>query len=1028
MGAFAMENKITVERFNSNPLITPASSPTLGHNINGPSVIRVPDWVHNPLGKYYMYFAHHAGSYIRLAYADDVKGPWHIYEPGTLRLKDVAAFHNHIASPDVHIDDEAQLIRMYFHSPVKGKPGQWTGVANSKNGIQFNAEQNILGKFYFRVWQWQKHWYAIAKNNNEGWGELYRAEHYNGPFELNGNFLEGMRHAAIWVQDYKLKIFYTRVGDAPERILMSSVDMRPDWKQWKALEPVEILRPEEDYEGIQYPIITSIHGSAIRVRELRDPCVFTYKGEKIMFYCVGGEMGISGVELEVNMTSLKKANKLFRHQKYDEAYNLYLDAAKSIGYENVSFNLDLCKKRLGEISNTLSKENADKSILNKYFDCVYLVNLEHKVQDRLIAARHLSKAGVGFKLVRAVNGYEGEPLQKFNEYQKKTPGSMVRYAHYNYKERARNSLYIESAGAIGYIYTYLNILNDAKRNGYKRFLILEDDVILINSFEKRFDSFINSVNDDWKVLLFGASQYGWEGIDEKKAEVQGYYYPGRTKDSKVSTCGSFAIAFDLSVVDEVIDAQQAFEAPFDHFPMSELYKRHHGKCFVAYPNIAMPDVSESTIRNARDQYKHGEKMKWQVDKFDFPLNKPSISVIISDADNLKYFNGFSDKAVQPFDLRVFFYSKDGIRPLHNTETLSLDFNQNISYPKSMSQSLGSDYVVNLDESSVLTESDIINFIEYKTGVRCDNTTVLAEVDFKRPVITKDRVSVIIPTYKRPKNLSNALTSVIEQDYSDIEVIVVSDNGISSEYNEETALIVKKFEGVNPKCKIILINHIDNRNGAAARNTGILASTGEYICFLDDDDIYLPGRLSLSIDKLKVLPKKVGGVYCGFLGWNSPENDLNRYKEGDLTLEIFMLDYKKHYLHTNTATYRREAVMAINGFDESYRRHQDLEFNIRFFQLYEIRAIKYALARLNPEPSDVSNKVFNLEMVGLKKKFLAQFAKIICSFSEFEKEIYLKHWSEVSRYINDQDKVVNALSNDFKQGFYKVLIDKLSERK
>ena len=65
-------------------------SSTLGNNINGPSVIRVPGWVKLPLGKYYMYFAHHAGQFIRMAYADAVEGPWRIYEPGVLQASRTA--------------------------------------------------------------------------------------------------------------------------------------------------------------------------------------------------------------------------------------------------------------------------------------------------------------------------------------------------------------------------------------------------------------------------------------------------------------------------------------------------------------------------------------------------------------------------------------------------------------------------------------------------------------------------------------------------------------------------------------------------------------------------------------------------------------------------------------------------------------------------------------------------------------------------------------------------------------------------
>ena len=182
----------------------------------------------------------------------------------------------------------------------------------------------------------------------------------------------------------------------------------------------------------------------------------------------------------------------------------------------------------------------------------------------------------------------------------------------------------------------------------------------------------------------------------------------------------------------------------------------------------------------------------------------------------------------------------------------------------------------------------------------------------------ENVSIIIPTYKRPTNLLNALTSVAEQDYLNKEIIVVNDTGAGSEYNSEISNVIQQVRGAYPLVDIKFIEHNENRNGAAARNTGLLVSTGEYICFLDDDDIYLQGRLSESIAKLANQPSHVGAVYCGFLGWNSPKNDLNRYAEGDLTKEILLLEYLKHYVHTNTVTYRRSAVLALNGFDESYQ--------------------------------------------------------------------------------------------------------------
>ena len=97
------------------------------------------------------------------------------------------------------------------------------------------------------------------------------------------------------------------------------------------------------------------------------------------------------------------------------------------------------------------------------------------------------------------------------------------------------------------------------------------------------------------------------------------------------------------------------------------------------------------------------------------------------------------------------------------------------------------------------------------------------------------VSIIIPTYKRANYLERAIESVIRQSYRNIEIIVVDDNDSGSKYREENIKIMSKYEG----CKNIkYLKHRKNKNGAAARNTGIAAAAGEYLTFLDDDDFFL----------------------------------------------------------------------------------------------------------------------------------------------------------------------------------------------
>src|SRR5215813_13916634 len=175
---------IRATRLPQNPLITLSSSKTLGDNINGPSIIRVPSWVDHPLGRYYMYFAHHMGAHIRMAYADAIPGPWHVYEPGVLQVKDTALyrpqpdppenlenFYTHVASPEVYVDDANHRFLMWFHGwwtngemwPVGERAAQaWarehgyaqdTQSATSTDGLHFTVKPAISRTSYLRVFQ-----------------------------------------------------------------------------------------------------------------------------------------------------------------------------------------------------------------------------------------------------------------------------------------------------------------------------------------------------------------------------------------------------------------------------------------------------------------------------------------------------------------------------------------------------------------------------------------------------------------------------------------------------------------------------------------------------------------------------------------------------------------------------------------------------------------------------------------------------------------------------------------------------------
>lgn len=310
------------------PIITPRHDARMGGNIQGPSMIRVPDWVADPLGRYYLYFADHKGSYIRLAYADAPAGPWRVHRAGSLDLADSLfpttppapepasegdvlpgrapdgtpgipdpmedATTPHIASPDVHVDHDRRCIVMYFHG-LAGWRTQRSRVATSTDGLKFKALPELLGPSYFRVFRHGGATYALAMP-----GILLRSATGFRNFERGPVLFPGglQRHTAVMLRGDTLHVFWTRVGDVPERILHSTVDLGGDWRGWRAEGEAEVLRPEEEWEGGTLPAERSWRGAVnIPVRQLRDPCVFEENGRAWLLYAVGGEAGIAIAEL-----------------------------------------------------------------------------------------------------------------------------------------------------------------------------------------------------------------------------------------------------------------------------------------------------------------------------------------------------------------------------------------------------------------------------------------------------------------------------------------------------------------------------------------------------------------------------------------------------------------------------------------------------------------------------------------------------------------------------------------------------------
>jgi glycosyltransferase involved in cell wall biosynthesis len=169
------------------------------------------------------------------------------------------------------------------------------------------------------------------------------------------------------------------------------------------------------------------------------------------------------------------------------------------------------------------------------------------------------------------------------------------------------------------------------------------------------------------------------------------------------------------------------------------------------------------------------------------------------------------------------------------------------------------------------------------------------------------VSVAIPTYNRAAYIGDAIRSVLAQDYHHVEIIVADDGS-----TDNTADIVARFGSV-----VTYLSLPHRGQPAATRNAGLAAARGEYVAFLDSDDLFLPGRLARQVAALTEHPE-AGLVYSnGYFFREDPETPVGRVLDGLPTPSGDALPdlLRGNFLAPPVLLIRRSCLDSVGVFDE-----------------------------------------------------------------------------------------------------------------
>lgn len=267
-----------------------------------------------------------------------------------------------------------------------------------------------------------------------------------------------------------------------------------------------------------------------------------------------------------------------------------------------------------------------------------------------------------------------------------------------------------------------------------------------------------------------------------------------------------------------------------------------------------------------------------------------------------------------------------------------------------------------------------------------------------------KVSVIIPTYQRALVLGEALKSLTEQTYSDFEAIIVDDHSLDS---GATLKVVNCFK--DSRFKYCYLGC--NKGPSGARNAALPFCKGEYISFLDSDDLFRPRKLEVQVSILDSDPD-VAMVYSDeYLLYHDGSFSQHPIREGKKQLMpsgyIAREFFQDSFIGTMTVTLRKSVIQELGGFDEKLIWNEDDDLWFRIMIRHKVKFSDYPAGIRRLHDNDNHNHNLGNMSKNRHKMVYYQFLTILKYF-ETEKDFMVQNTDIVrertkkimKEYIND----------------------------